>query len=235
MLAVVSVLAVFMPVARGMVDCELADTCPKETGRAYVVAAIGDSLTDQRVGGGRYMTALADRCPQSRFDAYGVGGQRTNHMRWRFLRDVFGVGALAKPKPDYSHVIVLGGVNDLAAGPTRSVQVEDVQRNLAYMYREAKSRGVKVVAVTLPPWGYVSGGWDRRPEATHQLNAWIREQEQAGRVDDVVDVHPLLSCGDPDTLCPDYRIWGNDEIHWNDVGHSLVAESFFREVFSDCR
>lgn len=234
-LTLASVLLVSVPAARGMVDCELAGNCGEEPARRYVVAAVGDSLTDRRVGGGRYMTALAARCPSSRFDAYGVGGQRTNHMRWRFLRDVFGIGYRAKPKPGYTHVIVLGGINDLAAGPTRTVQLADTRRNLAYMYREARSRGATVVAVTVPPWGYVPGGWDRRPEATRRLNEWIVEQGRTGQVDHVVDVHPLMSCGDPDALCPEYRIWADDAIHWNEAGHGRVAEALHQAVFFDCR
>jgi lysophospholipase L1-like esterase len=221
--------------ARGMVDCGRIKHEPPPSGHhRYVVAAIGDSLTDQRIGGGRYLAALAKRCPQSRFDAYGVGGQRTNHMRWRFLHDVFGIGARGKDQPQYTHVIVLGGINDLSAASMYGVDLRDIQKNLSYMYRAARVRGVQLVALTLPPWGYVPGGKDRRPEATHQLNAWILAEGQAGRVAHVVDVHPLLSCGDPDALCPRYRIWKQDAIHWNEAGHEVVADALYREVFADC-
>src|SRR5210317_450497 len=43
--------------------------------RRYVVAAMGDSLTDPRSFGGKYLKLLRKRCPKSRFDSYGVGGQ----------------------------------------------------------------------------------------------------------------------------------------------------------------
>ncbi len=33
-------------------------------GRRYVVAAIGDSLTDTRSGGGKYLKLLGERCPR---------------------------------------------------------------------------------------------------------------------------------------------------------------------------
>src|SRR5687768_13146034 len=86
-----------------------------KTLRSYTVAAIGDSLTDPRSGGGKYLDHLRSRCPKSRFDAYGKGGDMVNQMRSRFAKDVFGEGAPpdAAPKPPYSHVIVFGGVNDL--------------------------------------------------------------------------------------------------------------------------
>ncbi len=210
-----------------MVDCDRVS--PR---RPYVVAAIGDSLTDVRVGGGRYLGMLARRCPQSRFDAYGVGGQRTNHMRWRFLEDVFGVGARTA-KPIYTHVIVLGGINDLAAAPTTGVGLHDIQRNLLFMYQAARSRGVKVVALTLPPWGYAPGR-DLRPEVTRSLNRWIMGLPATGQVDFAVDIHPLLSCGDGDVLCERFRVRPDDAVHWNEAGHEVVAAALARAVFGDC-
>ena len=58
--------------------------------KRYVVAAIGDSMTDFKVHGGRYLKSLREKCPDSVFDSYGKGGQMVNQMRKRFVRDVFG-------------------------------------------------------------------------------------------------------------------------------------------------
>jgi len=227
--------AAFSRPCLAMVDCERIAPCTASAKRTYTVAAIGDSLTDVRVGGGRYLGALARRCPLSRFDAYGVGGQRTNHMRWRFLEDVFGVGAARRAaKPAYTHVIVLGGINDLSAAPTTGVGLHDIQRNLTFMYQAARARGVKVVALTLPPWGYAPGR-DLRPEVTRLLNRWILSLPTAGAVDFAVDIHPLLSCGDADALCDRFRIRPDDAVHWNEAGHEVVAEALVRAVFGDCQ
>src|SRR5690606_6468882 len=49
-----------------------ADPAPKR--RVYRVAAMGDSLTDPRSHGGKYLEYLRKRCPESRFDSYGIGG-----------------------------------------------------------------------------------------------------------------------------------------------------------------
>src|SRR5689334_11700715 len=46
----------------------------------YVVAAMGDSLTDPKSNGGLYLKYLAARCPESRFDSYGKGGEMVNQM-----------------------------------------------------------------------------------------------------------------------------------------------------------
>lgn len=204
-------------------------------GRRYVVAAIGDSLTDTRSGGGKYMKLLGERCPESRFDAYGVGGQRTDHMRWRLTEDLFGRSTPWNKRPRYTHVVILGGVNDLAAATPRDASIERIKGNLAQMYRTARARGVSVVALTLPPWGRLRGFSDRRVAATEKLNDWIREQATIGAVDHAVDIHGLLSCGDSQLLCPKHRRFLNDHIHWGSQGHEVVADALFREVFSDCR
>ena len=196
------------------------------TERVYRVAAIGDSLTDTRVGGGRYLDALRKKCPESRFDAYGVGGQQTLHMRWRFQRDVL--------NKRYTDVIVLGGVNDLSARSPSYANTSQARKNLAYMYESAHKKGLRVIALTVPPWGKLKFG-DRRPEATRELNRWILEQRESGKVDVAVDIQPLLACGDPMNLCSAYRRYPQDAIHWSRAGHDVVAGALATEAFADCR
>jgi hypothetical protein len=109
--------------------------------RRYVVGAIGDSLTDPRSGGGKYLKQLARRCPESRFDSHGIGGQQTGHMRWRFAHDVLGRGN-RNPPPRYSHVIVFGGVNDLLSASIHHAPIARTQQNLGFMYQRAKQHGM---------------------------------------------------------------------------------------------
>ncbi len=201
----------------------------------YEVAAIGDSLTDTRIGGGRYLSELSRWCPESRFDAYGVGGQRTDHMRWRFTVDLLQKRRPPARRPHYSHVIVLGGVNDLSAGSVTAPRVTRIERNLTWMYAKAHALGMKVIAVTVPPWGKLRGSYDKRPDATHELNAWILNRTARQQVDHAVDIHPLLECGDEDVLCSRYRRFPDDQVHWGAKGHRVVADALFHEVFSDCK
>ena len=202
--------------------------------KRYVVAAIGDSLSDARVGGGKYLTDLRRRCPQSRFDPYGVGGQQTLHMRWRIESVLAQHHRMPAKRVVYSHVIVFGGVNDLSAGSVTHPTVARTQSNLSSMYDHARKRGLSVVALTLPPWGKLAGDYDKRGAATRRLNTWIVSRKNAKAVDDVVDIHPLLSCEDPNELCPAYRRFPNDRVHWNQAGHKVVTEALHRQVFSDC-
>lgn len=219
--------------------CELSQPFERARPRTYAVAAIGDSITDTRVGGGLYMKQLSKLCPDSRFDAYGVGGQRTEHMRWRFMHDVFGVGAPRKP-PAYTHLIVLGGVNDLSAGSMSMSRTTRIRANLSYMYGAAAARGIEVIALTVPPWGLLRGVPDARVNATVELNRWITSREAAGEVDFALDIGPLLRCPEDtdeasSVLCAPYRRFPTDLVHWNEVGHRRVAELLKQRVFADCR
>ena len=168
--------------------------------RSYVVAAIGDSLTDPRSGGGLYLRELQSRCPASRFDAYGKGGEMVNQMRRRFAHDLFG-GAGDPPKPKYTHVIVFGGVNDLYSDLTAHRTVERIEGDLSAMYAAAHEHHAAVVAITVAPWGGFHRYYNAsRAATTAQVNRWIQSQRDAGAVDFVVDAHTLLRCGDPDAL-----------------------------------
>ena len=210
-----------------------ASSPPPETRRRHVVAAIGDSLTDTRVGGGRYMSYLAEKCPKSRFDAYGVGGQQTRHMRWRFTQDLFGDGLRgAPPKPAYTDVIVLGGVNDLSGGTVDEARLAKTREQLSWMYRTGHERGLRVIALTVPPWGGWRRAHDRR--VTEEINGWILGRQAAGEVDVAIDIHPLLTCGDDEQLCARFRMTPRDTIHWSPAGHETVASAVQRAAFSDC-
>ncbi|MDC3962140.1 SGNH/GDSL hydrolase family protein [Polyangium jinanense] len=208
---------------------------PPDSRRAYVVAAMGDSLTDARSHGGKFLDYLRAHCPESRFDNYGVGGQMVNQMHRRFARDVLGEPP-PSDKPAYTHVIVFGGVNDLYSDETAFRTPKLIQADLAGMYALAKGRKMQVVALTVAPWGGFSKYWnDKRAAATAQVNDWIRARKAAGEVDHVVDAFALLSCGNLNLLCPDYAAPFKDGLHFGPKGHEKLGEVLLREVFTDCR
>lgn len=195
-----------------------------------IVAAIGDSLTDARVGGGRYLDVLRKRCPKSRFDGYGKGGEMVNQMRHRFASDIFGPG-----KPAYTHVIVFGGVNDLYSDLTAGRTPALIERDLTTMYETARRHGAKVVAITVTPWGGFKRYFNAtRLAATLEVNRWILAQHDAGSIDAAIDAYPLLSCGDPDVLCPRFTAPYDDGLHFGPEGHERLGEQLFTQVFADC-
>ena len=201
----------------------------------YVVAAIGDSITDAHVGGGKYLKDLEAHCPKSRFDNYGIGGQFVRNMLDRFDADVFGEkrGAKARPgdrrKPDYTHVIVFGGVNDLISHPNDAM-LASAEQDLATMYAKARARGVRIVAMTIPMWAPHNAHDVRMDEA---FNRWILEQASGGDVK-VVDIRGPLVCEEQGTLCREYRRYPVDTVHWGARGHEVVADALWKSAFADC-
>lgn len=195
--------------------------------RSYVVAAIGDSLTDPKSGGGGYLTFLQGKCPASRFDSWGKGGNMVNQMRARFARDVLGEGGDGT-RPRYSHVIVLGGIADVGSNETAGRTVAKIQGDLGAMYRMAHDRGAVVIALTIPPWGKYTTYDDEKHRMMLEMNAWLRGVPEP--VDHVVDVFPKLVCDGRD-LCAQYV---SDAIHWNKKAHELVGAMLFEQLFSDC-
>jgi lysophospholipase L1-like esterase len=199
--------------------------------RTYVVAAIGDSLTDLRSHGGGYLTILQERCPESRFYNFGKGGDMVNQMRGRLEKDV-----LAAPSAPYTHLIVFGGVNDLYSDLTAGRTVAKIARDLSAMYADAHRRDIKVVAMTVSPWGgFARYFTEPRGAATLELNHFILDQQKTGVADFVVDTYPLLSCGDPERLCDALAAPFRDGLHFGPAAHHKLADALFDAVFSDCR
>jgi len=195
----------------------------------YVVAAVGDSLSDPRSHGGGYLDYVKLRCPSLEVDNFAKGGTMVNQMRKSFDEQI------ASSSKRYTHLIVFGGVNDLYSDLTAFRTPAKIEGDLGYMYRVAKARGMKVVALTVAPWGGFKRYFnDSRAAATHSVNAWIREQPAQGRVDAVVDAYALLSCGDPDVLCDRFFAPFRDGIHFGRDGHRALGEALYRAAFSDC-
>jgi len=195
----------------------------------YVVAAIGDSLTDPRSHGGGYLEYLKTRCPTIEIDNFGKGATMVNQMRRSFEQQVAASGKR------YTHLVIFGGVNDLYSDLTAFRTPAKIEADLGYMYAWGKANGVKVVALTVAPWG----GFKRyfnpsRAAATRAVNAWIRHQPSENQVDHVVDAYALLSCGAPESLCDRYFKPFKDGIHFGPDGHTVLGQALFRSAFSDC-
>ncbi len=201
--------------------------------RTFVVAAIGDSLTDAKSHGGGYLDYLRKQCPKSRFDNYGKGGEMVNQMRKRFARDVLGEGVADKPA--YTHVLVFGGVNDLYSDQTAGRTPEKIEGDLSRMYKAAQAKGMKVIALTVAPWGGFSKYFnEHRAKTTREVNKWITAQVAAKSVDHVIDAFSLLSCGDADKLCPKVADPFKDGLHFGKEGHNILGKALSSKVFSTC-
>jgi lysophospholipase L1-like esterase len=195
----------------------------------YVIAAIGDSLTDPRSHGGGYLEYLKTRCPTIEIDNFGKGATMVSQMQRSFQEQV-----VRSPKR-YTHIVIFGGVNDLYSDLTAFRTPAKIEADLGTMYAWGKAHDAKVVALTVAPWGGFKRYFNAsRAEATHDVNAWIRQQAARGRVDTVVDAYALLSCGDPDSLCQRFSKPFRDGIHFGPEGHQILGRALYREAFADC-
>ncbi len=207
----------------------LAEPAPPK--RKYVVAALGDSITDAKGGGGGYLNVLREACPKSQFVNFGKGGDMTNQMRRRFEHDI----VPQIPIQRFDTLLVYGGVNDLYSDLTANRKNEKIEEDLTKIYQLAQAKGLEVVAVTVSPWGGFSKYYNaRRGTNTKLLNSWILGQAATGMVDHAVDSFAPLSCGDPDVLCPDYETRFHDGIHLGEKGHAVLGNKLLGEAFADC-
>ncbi|MCC6217224.1 MAG: hypothetical protein IT376_20365 [Polyangiaceae bacterium] len=195
---------------------------------------MGDSLTDPKSHGGAYLAYVAARCPESSFENFAKGGTLVNQMRKRLELEVLPEPPEARAR--YTHLVVFGGVNDVLSDETAKRTPRLVQRDLRAMYDRAHSRGIRVVAVTMSPWGGFARQWNpNRHAATLAINGWIRERARDGTVDHVVDAWTLLSCGVETHLCAEYVPPMRDGLHFGPPGHEQLGRALHQAAFADCR
>jgi lysophospholipase L1-like esterase len=196
------------------------------------VAVIGDSLSDPKVAGGGYLNALRKGCPETRIENFAKGGAMVNQMRRTYDRLV-----KSAPAGSFSHLVLFGGVNDLYSDLTAFRTPDKIMTDLTYMYEDAGERGMRVVAITVAPWGGFTRYFnERRAGYTRELNDWIRAQVDAQSVDVVIDAYALLSCDDkPEVLCKAYEQRVPDGLHPGPAGHEVLGKALFEQAFADCR
>jgi len=191
------------------------------------VGVIGDSLTAGWRGYDTYVKALIDatieHLPNYKFFNHGVGANTSTKMARRFQTDIIRKG--------YNEVIILGGVNDLSSGH----KPETVKKNLLEMYKAAKEKGLRVIAVTITPWGTFQdrpGNKKRFPkdvqEKTIALNQWIREQRSKGIVHEVIDLYPKMVDKDGRSLKKEFR---GDGIHPSRAGQREIGRIILQVAY----
>jgi lysophospholipase L1-like esterase len=181
--------------------------------RRYV--AIGDSSTEgleDPDGNGGYR-GWADRLAQHIADNQdepleyanlAIRGMRMREIRIGQLDD-----ALAM-RPDL--LSVFGGVNDLIAGPCN---FDAIRADYVIIFSEARRQGATVVTFTMPDPTAINPLGRYWRERAARLNEIIRsEAEHYGVV--VMDFEPYPVTEDP-------RLWFEDHLHGNELGHQAIA------------
>jgi lysophospholipase L1-like esterase len=193
------------------------------------VLVLGDSLTDEKVGGGGFVRILRERCPQASFDNRAKGGFMVNQIRKRLETEVLPEGNR------YSHAIVFGGVNDLYSDQSASRSLARIEADLSQIYAALQARGTEVTAITVTPWGDFKRWFTpERSKNTLTLNGWILARPAAGAIASALDAYPLLSCGDPERLCPELAAPHKDGLHFGKLGHQKLAKALLEGPFRAC-
>lgn len=175
------------------------------------------------------MRFLERACPESTFANFSKGGSMLAHVRKQYEQFV-----APKPRGTFTHLIVFAGVNDVYSDETAFRTPDKIQRDLGKLYQRAKEAELRVVALTIAPWGGFSRYFTwKRGQSTRAVNDWIR-----GRVDSdvnvVVDAFRLLSCGNQDRLCPSYEPPFTDGIHFGKAGQEVLGQALLDAEFAGC-
>jgi lysophospholipase L1-like esterase len=183
------------------------------TFRRYV--AIGDSSTEgleDPDGKGGYR-GWADRLAQHIADSQdepleyanlAIRGMRMKEIRTGQLDD-----ALAM-QPDL--LTVFGGVNDLIAGPCN---FDSIRADYVIIFGEARRQGATVLTFTMPD-----------PTAINPLGKYWRDR--AARLNDIIrteaEKHDVLVMDfEQYSVAEDPRLWFEDHLHGNELGHQMIA------------
>ena len=204
-------------------------TAPSPSRPLGSVLVLGDSLSDERVGGGGFVKVLRERCRGVTFDNRAKGGFMVNQIKKRLETEVMPEGGR------YSHAIVFGGVNDLYSDQTANRTLPRIRGDLSKIYEALAARGTEVIAITVTPWGGFKRWYTpERGRNTLRLNAWISDLAANGVIAEAVDAYPLLSCGDPERLCPELAAPFKDGLHFGKLGHQKLAEALLAGPFRGC-
>jgi lysophospholipase L1-like esterase len=126
---------------------------------------------------------------------------------------------------------VFGGVNDLYSDQSAGRSLAKIEGDLSRIYQLLAAKGTHVIAITVTPWG----GFKRwftpeRGRSTLSLNRWILAQPAISSL----DAYPLLSCGEPEKLCPELARPYKDGLHFGKAGHEKLANALLEGPFRSC-
>jgi hypothetical protein len=160
---------------------------------------VGDSLT---AANGSYARQLSKQ-----YDAQIIA--RTGNTTSWMYRQLVG-----KDLSRFTHLIVLGGVNDINQGHRPEIYLDKI-------YRLGKLANLRVVAITMSPWKGWSSWSIWKHHQTMVLNGWITRQ-LGGPADVVVDFCSFVkNLFDGQSLDLKYGL-GTDRLHPNRRAQELL-------------
>jgi lysophospholipase L1-like esterase len=177
---------------------------------SFVIAALGDSITEGSPGLRGWDVWAARAEPRLRIRNCGIYGQRTDEIEARLDDCARGADLL----------IVQGGINDIAQG----YDVEAAAANLHTMVRRGKKLGLRVAVADVLPW---NNGWPDAEPKIRKLNALIAEIAEEQRVPRLA-FHDALE--DPDRPGRMREDWTHEGDHPNEDGYRRLADVVLGEL-----
>lgn len=179
------------------------------------VVALGDSLTYGFYLETPYTATLASQLGSPWIITNrGISGSTTTDMRSRIQTEVLATSP--------AYMVLMGGINDIMA----DVPIMTIVDNLSTMYAAAQAAGVRVVAVTVIPFGAAPQWSATRQTELELLNAWIRT---ASHVDYVVDAYKAMGdARQPTRLATAYD--RGDGLHCSGPGYAALGQAIFAGV-----
>lgn len=169
---------------------------------------MGDSLTED----GKYIYQISTLLGVSWFNYnQGLSGDTTTGMLARFATDI-------PINRNPSHVVILGGTNDVSS----LIPASTIQANLQAMYTYAKNAGIKVIAVTITPRTTTA------PQLAIQqaVNTWIKTT--AIDIDYIVD--PYVTLADPSNPTQLLPAYTTDGLHMTTLGYTTLGTYIYNNA-----
>lgn len=215
---------------------------------ACAVAVLGDSITDGNGVPIDSNTRVTDYMADTLRSA-GIGVINAGISGARLLGDKMGEHAMARishdvfDAPGVTTLVLFIGINDIswpgtAFAPTQPMPaLSSLQEGYRKLAALAKSKGLRVIGVTLAPFRGALAGTpldnyysDQKNRLRLAVNAWMRE---AGVFDAVIDADQLLQDRHEATKL-DARYDSGDHLHPGPAGNAVLAQAIAGQVRS-CR
>lgn len=205
------------------------------------IVALGDSISD----GWGSTAGLNQRWPNhfarrlyddSSISDYavinaGISGNRVTtqdnprfgeNLQARFERDVLALSNI-------SHIVLLEGINDIgmsSSDPSQMVTAAEVIAGYRQIINRAHARQIKVIGATLTPYQGAAYYTEAGELVRQEVNAFIRS---SGEFDGVIDFDKAAQDPtQPSRLIPSLT---TDNLHLNDEGYKLMADSIDLDLF----
>lgn len=185
------------------------------------IAVLGDSITQD----GGYIEELKRTCPNYIFHNYGLSGETTSQILRRIRIKNGNLKHKILALENYDQIIVLAGINNID-------DPHKVIADLKTIYKKAKTltpQPLRVIAVTLSPWGGYKTWSFKKQQYTEQVNDFILSHPE--NVDVVVNIYDALKDNHSFRMKQGFYRPG-DRLHPRGEGQLIIGQTIYKTAFT---